>query len=73
MRYALVFCIPLLPGCVQVNSPLFPGPVAPMVIDRGCPQVMSSIPLEMQPAPPGIAVPKLTPPIPDATPMEPIP
>lgn len=65
-------------GCVQVNSPLFPGPVAPMVIERACPQVMASIPLEAQSAPPMVAVPKLTPPIPmdpvpNATPMEPIP
>src|SRR4051794_4403125 len=36
-------------GCITVNSPLFPCAPAPIVLDRGCPQVMGS--LQSAPAP----------------------
>lgn len=49
-----------LPGCVQVCSPLFPAPLAPMIVDRGCPEAMAamqgpivrSVPMPLETPPP---------------------
>ena len=76
-RSAAVLSVYWGTGCVQVNSPLFPGPVNPLVIDRACPQVMGQAgPFEAPPtaSPQTVSVPRLTPPVPtEAIPMEPVP
>lgn len=71
-RNALVFAtLAAVPGCITVNSPLFPGP---MVIDRACPQVAArgapdwrsapdTTPTAPMPEPAPVMVPRLDPPV----------
>jgi hypothetical protein len=59
IRFRMYIALGLAPlagsGCVTVNSPLFPCPGSPIVVDRGCPQVMREIistPATATPPPP---------------------
>lgn len=66
MRYRLVFAgMMAMPGCITVNSPLFPGPI---VFDRACPRMAGATmpdttPEAPTPEPAPVMVPRLQPPI----------
>lgn len=69
MRYTLIFAtLATLPGCISINSPLFPGPSAPIVLGSGfAPGVIRGMP-DTAPAPPAaepapLMIPRLDPPV----------